>query len=69
MYLFINISYETLSFKFNTQAIPVEIGTTIKPKPVIYNVTEPEVIAIKTKVSATFSIVDSASTSLTFFFD
>ena len=51
--------YKSLLFKVNPQAFAVDIGTIINIKPVIDNVTELEVVALITKVSIVFAIVDS----------
>ena len=53
--LFENISEIAFSVKDYPHGRPVEIGFTIKPKPVIDTVIEVDVVALKTKVSTFFS--------------
>ena len=52
-----NASHKTSSIKLKSQTKPVEIGITIKPKPVFDNVTELEVLATITKLTTVFNIV------------
>ena len=54
------IPYKSSLFKVDPQAIAVDIGTIININPVFDNVTELEVVALFTKVSIVFVIVDSS---------
>ena len=47
-------SYENPLVKINVQAILVENGVTINPKPVLNNTTEVEIAAMLTKVKTVF---------------
>ena len=47
-----DILYETLVGRVASQGIPAGTGTKINPTPVIFNVTEVEVVVIITKVSS-----------------
>ena len=61
LYFLMIISKRNLIVKVNPQKIPVELGFTSNTKSVTDNVTETEVVALKTKVSTVFGIVDSTS--------
>ena len=49
-----DISNENLLFRVSPHGIPAVTGTKNNPKPVIFNVTEVEVVVIITKVSSIF---------------
>ena len=57
LYFCITISYNTLLVIDNPHDVAVDIGMAINPIPVTDNVTEVDVVAIKTIVSNDFSIV------------
>ena len=55
LYLFINNYYLILLVSVNPQAIPLESGATITPKPVTDDVLKIEVLAVFRKASTVFN--------------
>ena len=45
----------------NPQPMQVDFGINTKPKPVKFNVTKVEVVALLTKISTIFNIIDGIS--------
>ena len=56
--------FTTILLIVNPHAFPVNIGITIEPIPVRDDVTEVDVIAIKTKVSSDINVIFSIVLSL-----